>query len=165
MIQECHCYSSLLHKLDGTNQCTNTRDVYCSVLFFQMFIHQGLHRNCTECPIECETNSYPMSLSFSDFQDEYISFMFNNSVLKSKFQRGYLDISEIKKHVASFNIYYDELKYTNITQLAKLTEVDLLAGIGGFSGLFLGASFLTFTELFELILTILMAKFKPLNCR
>ena len=61
------------------------------------------------------------------------------------------------------NVYYDQLSYTQISKDAKLGLVDLISGIGGLLGLFLGMSFLSFVELIEIILesiVIILKKFK-----
>ena len=61
----------------------------------------------------------------------------------------------ISKSVLSLNVYYDKLAYTQISKNSKLEIVDLVAGIGGLLGLFLGMSFLSFVELIEMMLEIM----------
>jgi len=51
----------------------------------------------------------------------------------------------------SIRIYYDKASYTRINEIPKIEIVDLIANIGGNLGLFLGVSFLSFAEIFELI--------------
>ncbi len=58
-------------------------------------------------------------------------------------------------------VYFPYLQYTKITQKPKTTEVDLASSIGGSLGLFLGMSFLSFIQLFQIIYeTILLMKQK-----
>ena len=56
------------------------------------------------------------------------------------------------------NVFYSELKYTEIMQQPKATLVDLICGIGGILGLFVGASFLSIIELLEASIAVVLAK-------
>ena len=49
-------------------------------------------------------------------------------------------------------MYYNDLKYTKITELQKTKIVDLIANAGGILGLFIGISFLSFIEILEFLL-------------
>jgi len=62
---------------------------------------------------------------------------------------------EVGKRVLSFYVFYEDLKFTQITQIAKTTSTDLVSKVGGTLGLFLGLSLLSFIEIFELLLEIL----------
>lgn len=66
-----------------------------------------------------------------------------------------MGIEVVKKNLVSFTVCLEDLKYTNITESAKLSLVDVVAGVGGFSGLLLGASLLSTVEIFEGLLTIM----------
>jgi hypothetical protein len=67
---------------------------------------------------------------------------------------------ELKRSILKVKIFYDELKTTTITQDAKTSLSDFISFIGGTLGLFLGFSFLSFIELFEVILNVLIIVFK-----
>jgi hypothetical protein len=56
--------------------------------------------------------------------------------------------------MATLYIYYDDLRYTSISQQPKMMFFDLISSIGGLFGLFLGASFLSFADLVEVILVL-----------
>ena len=51
-------------------------------------------------------------------------------------------------------IYYGSLKYTLILQEAKMHFIDMISNIGGTFGLLIGFSFITFFEIFELLVEI-----------
>jgi len=57
----------------------------------------------------------------------------------------------LTKNFFSIRVYYEDLKYTLITQHPKCELFDLISNIGGTMGLFLGFSFISFLEIFELI--------------
>ena len=62
--------------------------------------------------------------------------------------------------MAYINIYYDLLEYTEIVEVEKTSLIDLFSSIGGTLGLFLGMSFLSIIEIFELIVAGLIFAFK-----
>ncbi len=77
------------------------------------------------CPRECDYMSYLVSIR--TLTNQYNS---NNSFIQA---------------------YYRTLVYTQISQIPAMVLLDLISFIGGLTGLFLGASFLSFVEIFEMI--------------
>ena len=67
---------------------------------------------------------------------------------------------QVQKRFVSVKIYFNEMKYTFISQKPKTEVVDLVSNMGGTMGLFLGVSFLSFVEIFELIVEISLILFK-----
>jgi hypothetical protein len=55
----------------------------------------------------------------------------------------------------SVNIFYSSLSYTNIQEKPSVTGVTLMPDLGGRLGLFLGISFLSLAEVFEVLYEIL----------
>jgi hypothetical protein len=51
-------------------------------------------------------------------------------------------------------VYYEDLKYTLISQSPKTDTLSLISNIGGILGLLLGISFLSFIEILEIIIEI-----------
>ena len=66
---------------------------------------------------------------------------------------------EVNKHLAVLYVYYKDLKYTFISQQPKVELFDLISNIGGILGLFLGVSFLTCVEFFEILFEIIYVLF------
>lgn len=56
----------------------------------------------------------------------------------------------VASSVVSLYIYYDKIENLEITEVASMSAVNLLANIGGTLGLFIGVSVLSFVELIEL---------------
>ncbi len=77
------------------------------------------------CPRECDSVSYFVSTRSLSNQ-----FSMNSSFIQA---------------------YYRTLVYAVISQYPSLSLLDLISFIGGLTGLFLGASFLSFVEIFEMI--------------
>ena len=118
-----------------------------------------------KCPLECESIDYSLSVSHSYFSNpdlfEFLKItqifqsLLNNS---SNYFNNSVEIENelIRKSIVEINVYYDELKYTKVTQIAKTTFEYLMAIIGGTLGLCIGISFLSFVEIFEAIVQVFL---------
>ncbi len=87
------------------------------------------------CPLECDSMDYDLSLSM-------MKFLNNNN-----------------ESMTGFNAYYYDSTYTFISELEKFGCLDLISGIGGNMGLFIGASFLSFVEFIEYLVEIFFILF------
>ena len=100
------------------------------------FFREQLVNKCEKyCPLECETVSY--SVGFSMY----------NAINRTE-----------------VFVYYESLKYTSITQIAKSKEFDLISNIGGILGLFIGVSFVTLFEIGEMFIDISLMIPQNNNC-
>lgn len=66
-----------------------------------------------------------------------------------------LTYEQLKEETLAINVYYSEMKYTSIEELEKTNFLDLIASVGGTLGLFLGMSFLSFFEIFDVVIEII----------
>ena len=112
------------------------------------------------CPPECDTITYSLSTSHSDFPTpanaEYLmnlpnisKILKNNSINLNESLK--IDYNEFKRSVVSIKVFYDDLKYTIVSQIPKMSLEDLISNFGGLLGLFVGASFLSLVEIIEVI--------------
>lgn len=60
----------------------------------------------------------------------------------------------LKSHLIALDIYYSDMKYTLIEEIEKTKFLDLVSGVGGTLGLFIGMSFLSFFEIFDVIIEL-----------
>ena len=59
------------------------------------------------------------------------------------------------KHMLSFKMkYYEDLKYTDISESLAMSFDTMMGLIGGQFGLYMGASFLSFVEIFEMFINL-----------
>lgn len=65
-----------------------------------------------------------------------------------------MSYDEIRENMFGVSIYYDELKYTYISETAAIDSASLVSNIGGTLGLFLGMSILSFVEVIELVIEL-----------
>lgn len=87
----------------------------------------------------------------------------------SSFLREYFDeeftTEDLTKSIAKVNVYYNNLNNELTTEIAAMTLITLVSNIGGVLGLFLGISFLSFVEVFELSFEIFLIIFKRYKSR
>ena len=103
-----------------------------------MYVKKGIYETCFDCPEECDSIQYDISHSSTKLSPQYE--LFNNM--------------QIDNYIF-FNVYYENLQYTVIDQIAQMNVFDLISNIGGNLGLFIGISFLSFAELIELLVEII----------
>jgi hypothetical protein len=164
LIQTCNCYVNLFNKLNGTIPCLDVSQINCSVNAWYTYISNDyISKYCIQyCPLECYVTNYQITTTFSNYPtyNYALNSLMTNPIITSKFQNETLTYDLIKQSVLSLNVYYDQLAYTQISKEAKLEIVDLVSGIGGLLGLFLGMSFLSFAEFIEMIIETLVIIFK-----
>ena len=139
----------------------NTKVLNCLEIVYQTLVGGKINEVCAPlCPLECDSISYEISTSFSKFpKQQYAYELKNNSIINSKYSNLNLSIDDIQKNVIAFNVYYKDLKYTKITQTAKMNIEDLISHLGGLLGLFIGVSFLSVAEIIEMLCNILSILF------
>ena len=93
------------------------------------------------CPLECDSFTYDITLNTQiilaqgNISDDYF---------------GFHTYENMSKTFYGIYVYYEDLKYTLISQQAKIELFGLISNIGGTLGLFIGFSFISLLELFEI---------------
>ena len=161
VIKQCNCSMPYVFNFDYAPTCTRIKDFECiqTNVYTQI---ENIFQGCTNCPLECQTIRYIPSASSGIFPTpRYANDLINTNktVFKSlvSFDKN---MSAIRGSFISMSVYYSELKYTEIQQLEKNTLVDLICGIGGTLGLFIGASVLSLVEIIEAIFTVALVFFQ-----
>ena len=97
---------------------------------------------------------FKLATSFLEYPHfSKVETLINNPIIKDKFPKETnISIQDLKQSISSLYVYYEDRKYTVIRKEPKMTLLDLISNIGGIMGIFIGASFLSFVELFELLL-------------
>jgi hypothetical protein len=125
-------------------------------LYNEYYKNEIFKNNSEFCPEECDSIKYSSSISHASYPsyNEYLNLL-NNSNLISKFpDKNKTSFEDLKRSVLSLKIYYSNLEYTEISQQAKFETWDLVSNLGGILSLFLGLSFLSFFDLFQLIFEV-----------
>ena len=121
----CNCSES---KLDNTmeiclfNKPWHSETWNCTRQFRIKFIKEIFNQKCFEyCPLECDSISYVAS----EYSISYLS-SGNISLLdKLPFGKKFENYFQVEKKFFSFVVYYEDLKYTEISQSSKMEFVDL----------------------------------------
>ena len=138
----------------NTNKINPNDSICVNKAFREYALKPELKKKCN-CPLECETNSFSHAYSISeDPTIQYSKFLMNQSLIKKRL--GSLSYIDLKQNVARVQIFYNELKETFISEEIKTKIFDLVSNIGGTLGLFLGLSFLSLIEFFEIFFQILI---------
>lgn len=114
------------------------------------------------CPYECETVSFDLSTSYAQFPS---NLLYGYLIQQESYRLADLfqvnssrEISHemLASRTLGVYIYFDKIATTEITESASVTVANLFADIGGHLGLFIGVSLLSFVELFQLLIDIII---------
>ena len=155
----CGCNSTLL---DFSKNCirnfnmNETEMTKCNSKYLKDFRKNDQSVKCSEyCPLECD------SMNFVITPHSY-AILSSGNIKKSKTLGTiqYSTYEELKKKYLPIRVYYNELKYTLISEKPETESFKFISEIGGILGLFLGISFLSLIEIFEIIYEIQLVLFK-----
>ena len=163
IIKKCDCYFLSIDKLNSEIPCLNESQLFCATDVYTNFLTKIKEFCAPDCPLECDSMNYQTTANFLQYPSmQYASkFLMNNPVLQSKFRNETITYDLIRQSVLCLNVYYDRFFYSEFSQKPKTSILDLISNIGGIAGVFIGASLLSFLELFEAlieILTIIISK-------
>ena len=119
--------------------------------------------NCSKyCPHECNSQSYSVVSSFSQFSSlayalEKMKYLTKQGILTEIMN---MTAEKIKKSFLAVNVYYKDFSYSVVSQQPKTQLFDLISKIGGLLGLFVGMSLLSFGELLEISFELIIFFFK-----
>lgn len=144
--------------------CLSFSDVNCDGWNFANFYSQDVKSICgDECPLECNKAVYSITTSFVEYPSKsYARILRQNKKIQAFFDGNLTAMTDeaLKKSLLQLNVYYAELSYEVYSESQKTSLVDLVSGIGGTLGLFLGMSFLSFVEFIDLIVQICLVLIK-----
>lgn len=103
-----------------------------------------------ECSVKCSQECVLTTYSTQETRDLRTTYM---TVSLGRGKTIEIPVHNITDYV--IKIYYASLDYIELSQVPKTSQSDLVSSIGGTLGLFLGASFLSFIEFFELLTEII----------
>jgi hypothetical protein len=157
IINKCKCSIQKYDNLYNEVQCNETMAEDCGLPTEQEYFKLNKKKDYSEmCPLECDSINYSYTLSTSQYPTlSYTKILRKSPAILSKFGNQTLSDSELAQGVISLAVFYSKLEYSELVETASLSEISLIAGLGGTLGLFLGVSVLTFIEVFEYLLRIL----------
>lgn len=142
VIEKCNCYYLDHPKLvESAEPCIGLDQLICVAAQYEHFLNHSFKAECSiQCPLECDSQTFDFLISYSDFPSEsyYNLYARDEIFVKNYFPNGGLSYKEFKKRSVGINIYYSQFNYRVITELQKITMIDLISNIGATLGLFLG---------------------------
>ena len=142
--QKCGCQLISYKYFSNMTTCLSLNFTNCQIESMHQFVEKKMAENC-DCPLECSKTYYNYMYSFNDYPSRYYAnILAKHKSIKLKFPKNKTEITyeDLKPRIAALNVFYDELKETFITQEKKMNFIDLVSGIGGIIGLFLGRFFI-----------------------
>jgi len=106
------------------------------------------------CPLECDSFEYDIT-----FYTESILSAGNISPDNKDLFSNFETYENVSKTFFSINVYYDDLKYTLISQQPKIELFDLISNLGGILGLFIGFTFISLLEIIEILAELIYVYF------
>jgi len=158
IIKRCGCYIKSFDKLNSLNPCLNQSQLTCVTNLYGKFL-ENFSQICTPyCPLECDSMIFQITTSSTGYPSfQYATkYLMNNPLIQSKFPNENLTYDLIKQSVLTLNVFYGDLSYTEYNQRAKTILTDLISNIGGILGVYIGASFLSILEIFEVVVEVLI---------
>ena len=141
---QCHCQQSFSPAYYSSfRPCSGENDTICTQNALLMFISDVNFLEKCSCPRECKTTNYMLTTSLSEFPTKYYyKVLTNNEIIKMRFpNKNDLTYENLRKNIASINIFFNEIKETVINHEPSMSFADLVSNIGGTLGIFLGKFF------------------------
>jgi len=105
--------------------------------------------NCSQfCPLECDQYSFEIFHTSAKIIGSGRINKFNDNYVYS-FLPEFQTYENVSRTYYLINVYYDDLKYTLISQQPKIELFGLISNLGGILGLFIGFSFISLLEIIE----------------
>jgi hypothetical protein len=155
---DCKCNSSLSNFdkdcLKNYFETFESETKECVSEYLKKFRKKDQIEKCSEyCPLECESINYKINNYFETTPDS------GNISLRTKsnyYFHNFSTYDQLNKHFVVLYVYYKNLGYKMIRENPKTEMFNFISNIGGILGLFLGISFLSFIEIFEIIYEVII---------
>lgn len=131
----CSCFMYDFPVHTATRACAELMDQMCMGPVLTK-LSQDPGKYCDEfCPEECDSVHYSLSTSQALFPTNlYAQKLIDNYPFFTTKYPG-ISATELKESILSFNVYYPELMYTEMTQEAQYSLTDMISSIGGSLGI------------------------------
>jgi hypothetical protein len=138
--------------LDKADNLKNNTIIECVQKFYK-----DNYESCSAlyCPLECDSFTY-------EINKDLMMIRFSGNISSNKsldWYTGFNTFENVSRNFFAYRVYFEDLKYTLIKQQPKIELFGLISNIGGTLGLFLGFSFISLLELFEVLAELLYIKF------
>ncbi|RWS23454.1 Amiloride-sensitive sodium channel-like protein [Leptotrombidium deliense] len=141
--RRCHCQSAFLAQVEENNAdlriCDTRKKFIRKCVEEVMFRPENKIDDC-ECPPRCQVIQYEKTVSLAKWPTREDRVTFDRGVKSVNLQS-----------VAKVFVYYQTMTLQEVTQQGAWTTAKLFSSLGGFMGMYVGFSFLSLFEVFEVI--------------
>ena len=136
----------------NTSICDSISDLDCMKTIDQRITID--HKCQAECPIECDTQTLSFRVTASDYptESEKQRLIKSSNVLRQFMKNG----ETIEDKVLKIKIFTESFYYEYVSESPSVIVSNLLASIGGNLGLCLGVSILSFFEIVEFFIELVL---------
>lgn len=151
-LKHCGCvYEYSIVKEGEAHICNTTEEINCdSHQYNEHFLERRFDgRYDKECPLECNREEFDVTISAQSFaKDADIRLLVweNSTFNNSKYNFS----DRLKESIVRANLYYKDIGYDQLDEIAFFTFIDFFSETGGLLGLFLGMNLLSVIELLDL---------------
>ena len=165
---QCQCLDGSLPNIYSQSKiCNNLTTLQCiQDNKSKYFSNNTLVSQCYKyCPLECSSSSFLYSGSISRYPSMYyVNYLQNRLNILSKIlapnqTTKYLNSNNITKNIVYINVFYDDLLTTFIQEIPAINGDFLIGNLGGYIGLFAGLTVLSFVEILELLIELILIIF------
>lgn len=158
IIDKVGCYDIRFPRILDAQPCRNQSS------FNQLRSVSFLNSLCTDlCPQECEITHFDVSVSYLDFptyltyKDILATYL---DQLAKLFKTENITYEMFAKSFVGVNIYFNEIKVTEMEESASMNFAELVSNIGGTIGIFVSFSLLGLVEFIELVIESIILSLK-----
>lgn len=150
LLNKCGCYDPDSVGFDDYSSC-NIYNMHCAIEAFIEFYNNQSNKCFDYCPQECDSIIFETLSSQASYPSPYYGNLLLRKESKNNSTRNLTSISGIRSYCLMVNLFYPDISYTKIEQTRAQTAEQLLSNIGGFLGLFVGASVLSIAEIIDIL--------------
>ncbi|XP_028411343.1 amiloride-sensitive sodium channel subunit alpha-like [Dendronephthya gigantea] len=155
-IKECNC-SDARYARNG-KACSNTTENEC-IVNVETKYRKDEYGCIKRCPQRCRSVSYRTTISEAQLSAQFMKDQRESLNTSTKRRNATKTEKLFKQDFLRIKIYFEELNLVRIHQEFSYTLTSLLSDIGGQLGLWVGLSVITFAEVGDLILSIILLVF------
>lgn len=155
--KQCNCVTELGDFQGVTNICEGAKEIACDNEIFNDLERNGFNGTFdNDCPLECNRMYFDIITDMQNFPSKMHARQLMG--VHGYFRRQNLTrVEDVKESVLRVNVYYRDIGYTSLEEIATYYFKDMIGSTGGMLGLFLGISLISFVEIVELFIDVIQA--------
>ncbi|XP_078662477.1 uncharacterized protein LOC144906232 [Branchiostoma floridae x Branchiostoma belcheri] len=159
ILDKCECTDELVTGSNsGICSVLNSTQERCRRSQRQLFDDDKIRCNCKQ---SCRDEVYNIWMSSSTWpSDNYLPYVLQNIHSRTRAKNLPRTAEEVKQNLVRLHVYFQELTFEEIREHEGYLFEELLSGIGGLLGLYIGISVITVFEVLQFGCEILRALFR-----